>query len=52
MLLLLLLLLSLIENIFPSKPTMKIAVIMILALLSCVQAAPVSHPYLVIFNTN
>ena len=46
MLLLLLLLLSLIENIFPSKPTMKIAVIVILALLSCVQAAPVSHPYL------
>ena len=48
MLLLLLLLLSLIENIFPSKLTMKIAVIVILALLSCVQAAPVSHPY---FNT-
>ena len=46
MLLLLILLLSLIENIFPSKPTMKIAVIVILALLSCVQAAPVSHPYL------
>ena len=45
MLLLLLLLLSLIENIFPSKLTMKIAVIVILALLSCVQAAPVSHPY-------
>jgi len=52
LLLLLLLLLSLIENIFPSKPKMKIAVIVILALLSCVQAAPVSHPYLVIFNTN
>ena len=52
MLLLLLLLLSLIENIFPSKPTMNIAVIVILALLSCVQTAPVSHPYLVIFNTN